>query len=67
MSEVQLDIKKIAEDLLKEIDAELLKATDATKMAEGAKQGVIVLFNRIMEAAQPKPEAAADVGETTLN
>lgn len=56
MSDIQLDIKKIAEDLIKEIETELVKATDAAKVAEGAKQGVIVFFNRIMEAAQPKPE-----------
>ena len=68
-----VDIKTIGEELLKELNSELTKATDSGKMIEGAIQGIHMFYNKLMEAAQPKsgnsdePSKLAEVPQAEAN
>ena len=57
-------LQEVAEQLLKDLQADIVKAEESIKMLNGAIQGVQVLFQRIQEADAKKE---ATVTETELD
>ena len=55
-----MDIQKIGQTLLEELQKELTQSQDSTKLAQGAIQGVQMFYARLLETEQPEVTSIVD-------